>query len=296
MVYDSDINAKNIVYDGLGKLLLTARVLYAPVFQKVKPVAKVHRLIEVVQRTQDAHALLTRKFHRLLHYQLLVGYIEVPGGLVEHEKPRLLGKGPGDGHLLPLSARQAGSVPVRKVFQVHFGDYPLRHGLILFPGPESEAGDAPHEHGLKDGQLSKSYVLRDIGGQSGPLPSGHPQQIAAVKAHRACRGSEQPENIFEQGRLPAAVSPEQHAYFPGSQLQVHAPQNGAGARHMKTTVPLSQASATRLPEKIMAAKNGAPSRVVIAPTGSAEPPPILRESVSAISRRRLPLSMDAGVE
>ena len=58
VVYDSDINAKNIVYDGLGKLLLTARLLYAPVFQKVKPVAKVHRLIEVVQRTQNALSLI----------------------------------------------------------------------------------------------------------------------------------------------------------------------------------------------------------------------------------------------
>ena len=47
---------------------------------------------------------------------------------------------------------------------------------------------------------------------------------------------------------------------------------------------------------ISAMKNGAPRSDVIAPTGSAEPPPTLRLSVSASSSSRLPLSAEAGSE
>ena len=45
-----------------------------------------------------------------------------------------------------------------------------------------------------------------------------------------------------------------------------------------------------------ATKKGAPSREVIAPTGSAEPLPILRESVSASRSSRLPQSAETGME
>ena len=46
---------------------------------------------------------------------------------------------------------------------------------------------------------------------------------------------------------------------------------------------------------MMATKNGAPRRVVTAPTGRAEPLPSPREQVSANSSSRLPLSTEAGV-
>ena len=47
-------------------------------------------------------------------------------------------------------------------------------------------------------------------------------------------------------------------------------------------------------EKMMAIKKGAPNRLVIAPTGSAEPLPMDRDRVSAKSNRRLPLMQDTG--
>ena len=44
----------------------------------------------------------------------------------------------------------------------------------------------------------------------------------------------------------------------------------------------------------MAMQKGAPSKLVIAPTGRAEPLPMLRDRVSARSRRRLPMRQDTG--
>ena len=49
-------------------------------------------------------------------------------------------------------------------------------------------------------------------------------------------------------------------------------------------------------EKMMARKKGAPSRDVIAPTGRAEPLPMLRERVSASRSSTLPLRAEAGTE
>ena len=46
---------------------------------------------------------------------------------------------------------------------------------------------------------------------------------------------------------------------------------------------------------MIAIKNGAPSKDVIAPTGNAEPLPILRDNVSAMRSKRLPLSADIGI-
>ena len=47
---------------------------------------------------------------------------------------------------------------------------------------------------------------------------------------------------------------------------------------------------------MIARKNGAPSMDVMAPTGSADPLPMLLESVSAASKSILPVSADAGME
>ena len=49
-------------------------------------------------------------------------------------------------------------------------------------------------------------------------------------------------------------------------------------------------------EKMIVIKNGAPSRDVMAPTGRADPLPILLEQVSARSKRRLPPRRDTGIE
>lgn len=51
-----------------------------------------------------------------------------------------------------------------------------------------------------------------------------------------------------------------------------------------------------LRENIIATKKGAPSSEVMAPTGRAEPFPMLLDIVSANKSKRLPVSADTGME
>ena len=172
-----------------------------PVLHEEKAVAELQRLVQVVQRDEDADALLPRREPRLFDDQLLVGDIQVAGGLVEDQQPRLLREGPGDGDLLPLAAGELLDVPRGVVLQLHVPEDGLHRGLVLLPGLVAEIGDAAHQHRVKDAQRTEVDALRHIGDAPRPLRALHFQQILAVKADGAALRLVDAEDVLEERRL-----------------------------------------------------------------------------------------------
>ena len=105
--HDADLRIKGLKDDGLGHDLFSARMADLSVLHEEEAVAKLQRLIQIVQGGQDADAFLPGDPAGLREDELLIGDIQVPRGLVEHQQARLLGKSTGNGDLLPLAARPA---------------------------------------------------------------------------------------------------------------------------------------------------------------------------------------------
>ena len=140
-------------------------------------------------------------------------------------------------------------------------------------------------------------MLGHIGDAPCPLATGHMQQILPVKQHPPLIGIVDAQNILKQRGLTAAVLAQNNADLAVLQRQIHAPQ------HLRRTLAVAKLQVFNRQhqpfsffEKMMAIKKGAPKSDVIAPTGSAEPLPRLRESVSAASSSKLPQSAEAGMD
>ena len=105
------------------------------------------------------------------------------------------------------------------------------------------------------------------------------------------------EDVFEKRGLTGAVLAEQYTDLAVAQFEVDPVENGRRAPGIaEAQIFYFQHTPSSFFEKMTATKKGAPSREVIAPTGSAEPLPILRESVSASRSSRLPQSAETGME
>ena len=140
-------------------------------------------------------------------------------------------------------------------------------------------------------------VLRDVGDAPRAVALRQLQQILAVKADGAAGRGAYAEDVFEKRGLAGAVLAEQYTDLAVAQFEVDPVENGRRAPGIAEAQSFYfQRTASSFFEKMTATKKGAPSREVIAPTGSAEPLPILRESVSASRSSRLPQSAETGME
>ena len=118
-----------------------------------------------------------------------------------------------------------------------------------------------------------------------------------VEADGAGVGGADAQQVLEQRGLAGAVAAQQDTDFTAFQRQIHAPQHRSAAATIAIGQMLhGQHGVASLLAKMMVRKNGAPSREVMAPTGSAEPLPRLRDSRSASSSNRLPLRAEAGMD
>ena len=140
-------------------------------------------------------------------------------------------------------------------------------------------------------------VLRDVGDAPRAVALRQLQQILAVKADGAAGRGAYAEDVFEKRGFAGAVLAEQYTDLAVAQFEVDPIENGRRAPGIaEAQIFYFQHTPSSFFEKMTATKKGAPSREVIAPTGSAEPLPILRESVSASRSSRLPQSAETGME
>ena len=159
MVYDAHRDVEYLPEHGFGKLFPAAGIPDGPLLQEEKAVPEVQRLIQIVQGAQDADVLLSGQLSGLFQDEPLVGDVQVSGGLVKHQKLRLLGQRPGNGHLLALAAGQVLHISLPIGFQPHFRQDPLRHLIVRPTGPQAKPGHPPHEDAVKDAQRAEADVL-----------------------------------------------------------------------------------------------------------------------------------------
>ena len=222
--------------------------------------------------------------------------IQIPRRLVQHQQLWVLSQGPRDGDLLLFSAGKAFRVSVGKFLQSHFPDDLLHSIVIGSPCLQPEIRDPAHENGIIHAQFSEMDMLRDIGDPSCTLPERHGEDILPIQFDPASGRSQKAKDDLEQCGLSGAVFSKEHANLPFRKRKRNIPEyRKRMPAVLKREVFDLQHQCFSLPEKIMAMKNGAPKRDVTAPTGSADPRPILRARVSASKRRRHPARQEAGM-
>ena len=77
---------------------------------------------------------LLSRFFCLAHQQMLVGNVQIAGGLVQHQQLRLLRQRPGDGHLLPLAAGQLRHAARCQRGKSHIRQHPRCGGAVCGSG------------------------------------------------------------------------------------------------------------------------------------------------------------------
>ena len=240
---------------------------------------------------------LLSRFFCLPQQQMLVAHVQTAGGLVQQQQTRLLHQRPGDGHLLPLAAGQLRDAALHQRGKGHVGQHLRGGGAVGWAGLQAEAGQAAQQHGVEHRQIAEPDVLRHIGDAPCPLPPGQGRQLLPIEADGAAVRGADAQQIPEQRGLAGAVAAQQDADLAVPQRQRRVPQHRRAAAAVRKGQMLhGQHAVISFRAKRMVRKNGAPSREVMAPTGSAEPLPRLRDSTSASSSRRLPLRAEAGID
>jgi hypothetical protein len=188
----------------------------APAVEQDDPVGLAHRG-EAVRDEHDAG--LPRPAEQPGEQLQLAAYVQVRGGLVEHEQP---GAGAqrvertGQGHLLPLAAGQvdaAGAVagqrripPVRQLVQ--HGPQPGLAGGLVHRGPVPGCGGVPQRDVVGHREVVPHEVLEHHGD---PFPPGGLAELADVGTGHGDRAGVRPVQAGEQldqGGLAGAVEPD----------------------------------------------------------------------------------------
>ena len=180
---------------------------------------------------EDAQAFVPVQTPQQRHTLRLIAEVEVGGGLVEDEKPRLLGEGPRENDALALASGEA--LEGLGGESLHPGE---GHGLagdaLVLPALEEARGrvrEAPHEDELLDGKRkSLGNVLRhhgDLPRHRCPAEGRH-----ALAAHEdlASRG----RSTWERRRMtvvfPAALGPMSPSTSPAATEKLSSRSSNGG--------------------------------------------------------------------
>src|SRR6266850_2546497 len=273
--------------------------------EQQQPIAQLGGQVEIVRDEQDRHPALAVQSPQQRRRLRLVAQVEMRGGLVEHEEPRLLSQRPREQRALTLAARELLERQRRQ--RQRLGG---RHGGArrrgVFRVLEEAARCvrvAAHEHELLDGERKwPRRFLRHHRHLARQLPRSKGAHAPAVEpdltALREQHAREQPQ----QGCLAGAVRADD-----AEDLAALDRERQSGERERaRATLRRPRIGEAHVPElderrhtgrlrvRRIQTKKGAPQKAVITPTESSAGATTLRASVSAASRKAPPASAEVG--
>ena len=98
------IHIKGVLDDLRGDDLPASGVGYHTFFQEEELVAEGQRLVQIMEGRENGDVLFLGRFPGLFDDELLVGNVQIAGGLIENHQLGYLGHGPGNGDFLALTA------------------------------------------------------------------------------------------------------------------------------------------------------------------------------------------------
>ena len=137
-VLDAHVHTENVLDRRRGDGLSPAGITDGSLPKQEEAVAEGQGRIQIVQRAENGDLLLFCEAPCLTEDQLAVCDVKVSRWLVKDHKPRLLGKGAGNGDLLLLPARKLANVSVGKGRKTHLPKDPLCECIVLGARPQAE--------------------------------------------------------------------------------------------------------------------------------------------------------------
>src|SRR5438876_4005093 len=273
--------------------------------QQQQAVAELGGQVEIVRDEQDRHAALAVQPPQQRRRLGLVAQVEMRGGLVEHEQPRLLGQRPREQRPLALAPRELLERQRSQCERLRRRHGRPRGGDV--GGVLEEAARrvrvTAHQHELFDRERKgprrllrhhRHLARQRPGREIAHGPSGEPD-LAALRAQHA---REQPQ----QRRLARAVGTDDAEDLaaldgerqPRKRERPLAPTRGPRVGEGDVAELNERRQSGRLRVRRIHTKKGAPQKAVITPTESSAGATTLRASVSAASRNAPPASAAVG--
>lgn len=228
------------------------------------------------------------------HQVELVGDVEVVRRLVEDEDPPVLRESAGEHHPLALTAGEPSHQAVAEVVHVG-GAQRLVDDALILPGVPAERRTvrrAADEDRLPHGQVElRGRVLQHHRHGAGERARRQQRGIRPVDQDAPAVRALTREERAQEGRLPAAVRPEESDDAPGGDLEVDSVQHDATAAHDAHAVEphAHRSNPARSPSlRISQRKKGAPTNAVRMPRGISVGIATVRASRSAIMRNSAP--------
>src|SRR5579862_4046665 len=252
-------------------------------------------VVRVMRREKNGRARGLEARH-LVEDQRLVAEVEVRGGLVHEEVPRLAGERACDEGELALAAAHAVDRPLGERGDAKPREARQGELAIAFAGhgEDSAMGRASHLHHLEDAEVEVALRgLRDVGEARRALASRPRLEAASVECHVARKRCDEPQECAKQRRLAAAVGSEQAHDLARGKFEIHAVADTMAAES-EIEGARGERHEARLKATARRAMNtGVPTNAVTTP-GGISVANIVRHAVSTASMNPAPRTSESG--
>lgn len=210
---------------------------HPPVPQRDEPVRHPRGEAQLVEHGHHRHGLLVpvragEPAHQVQHLHL-VGQVQVAGGLVQQQHGGALSEHERQPRALALAAGELGHLAVGELLEVRVPQRPGDRRVVVGPGRAEQPAvrvPAPLDELGHGHALGGHGVLGEQGHRAGVLPRGVGAQVPAEHLGGPAAQGQLPGEAAQQGRLAAAVRPDQRGHAAGGHVEVHGPHRVRGVR------------------------------------------------------------------